>query len=181
MDGGRLSECLQIAAEELGFSELTPEQAVVVENFVRGRDVFVSLPTGSGKSLCYGVLPVLFDRLQRSDRRAIVVVVSPLISLMKDQTNSFSARGLSVVFNNIRILRSIPRACVLITSLQTRTIFDMASCQTLFHRRRKYTGRGNETNLCVCVTSLVCVCVTSLVCECVTSLVCVSLALSVCH
>ena len=60
--------------------------------------MFVSLPTGSGKSLCYGVpLPVLFDRLQRSDRRAIVVVVSPLISLMKDQTNSFSARGLSVV------------------------------------------------------------------------------------
>ena len=93
MDGGRLSECLQMAAEELGFSELTPEQAVVVENFVRGRDVFVSLPTGSGKSLCYGVLPVLFDQLQRSDRRAIVVVVSPLISLMKDQTNSFSARG----------------------------------------------------------------------------------------
>ena len=42
-----------MAAEELGFSELTPEQAVVVENFVRGRDVFVSLPTGSGKSLCY--------------------------------------------------------------------------------------------------------------------------------
>ena len=95
MDGGRLGECLQMAAEELGFSELTPEQAVVVENFVRGRDVFVSLPTGSGKSLCYGVLPVLFDRLQRSDRRAIVVVVSPLISLMKDQTNSFSARGLT--------------------------------------------------------------------------------------
>ena len=66
----------------------------------------VSLPTGSGKSLCYGVLPVLFDRvlpvlfdrLQRSDRRSIVVVMSPLISLMKDQTNSFSARGLSVVF-----------------------------------------------------------------------------------
>ena len=48
--------------------------------------------------------------------------------------------------NNIRILRSIPPACVLITSLQTRTIFDMASCQTLFHRRRKYTGRGNETS-----------------------------------
>ena len=131
--------------------------------------MFVSLPTGSGKSLCYGVLPVLFDRLQRSDRRAIVVVVSPLISLMKDQTNSFSARGLLILtsqqlstpcndnafpnharyhlttMNNIRILRSIPRAFVLITSLQTRTIFDMASCQTLFHRRRKYTGRGNET------------------------------------
>ena len=34
----KLSECLQMAAEELGFSELTPEQAVVVENFVRGRD-----------------------------------------------------------------------------------------------------------------------------------------------
>ena len=41
---------------------LKEEQLVAVEQFVSGKDVFVSLPTGFGKSLIYGILPAVYDR-----------------------------------------------------------------------------------------------------------------------
>ena len=52
----------------------------MVEHFLRGNDVFVSLPTGSGKSLCYCLLPKAFDLLRDSNsvtKQSIAVVVSP--------------------------------------------------------------------------------------------------------
>ena len=52
------------AVEYTGYSSLTNEQYEAVSNFVAGQDVFVSLPTGVGKSLCYLVLPVVFDYLR---------------------------------------------------------------------------------------------------------------------
>ena len=78
----------QTAANELGYRQLKPEQADVIEAFVKGRDVFAVLPTGYGKSLCYGCLPLVFDRLHDGEERSIVVVVSPLIAIMKDQASS---------------------------------------------------------------------------------------------
>ena len=62
----------------------------VVEQFVEGRDVFVSLSTGSGKSLCYMyfILPRVYDILKgitSTESQSVAVVVSPLIALMKDQ------------------------------------------------------------------------------------------------
>ena len=65
--------------------------------FAKGRDVFVSLPTGYGKSLCYVILPSVFDELRKSDKKSIVLVVSPLIALMKDQVDSINAMGLSAI------------------------------------------------------------------------------------
>ena len=53
----------QTGAKELGYPRLKPEQDDVIETFVKGRDVFAVLPTGYGKSLCYGCLPLVFDRL----------------------------------------------------------------------------------------------------------------------
>ena len=50
---------------------------------------------GYGKSLCYGCLPGAFDRLRRSKAKSIVVVISPLVALMKDQVNNFASKGLS--------------------------------------------------------------------------------------
>ena len=75
-------------AKELGYRQLKPDQADVIEAFVKGRDVFAVLPTGYGKSLCYGCLPLVFDRLHGGEERSIVVVVSPLIAIMKDQASS---------------------------------------------------------------------------------------------
>jgi superfamily II DNA helicase RecQ len=62
-----------------------------------GRDVFAALPTGYGKSLCYGCLPLARDKLLGT-QGSIVLVVSPLIALMKDQVQSFRKRGISAAY-----------------------------------------------------------------------------------
>ena len=59
----------------------THQKGAISEVVKRGKDVFVNLPTGYGKSLIYQALPTVFDAL-RSSSGHIVVVVSPLISLV---------------------------------------------------------------------------------------------------
>ena len=85
------------AASYLGYSTLKREQETALLYFVEGNDIFVSLPTGFGKSLCYGLLPLIFDlkRFGNLERgQSIVIVISPLIALMKDQVQNFSEKGL---------------------------------------------------------------------------------------
>ena len=78
-----------LAASKLGYSSLRKEQMKAITFFASGNDVFVSLPTGFGKTLCYSVLPVLFDLLRgHSVPTSIVVVVSTLVALMQDQVSS---------------------------------------------------------------------------------------------
>ena len=77
------------SAEQLGYSCLSPEQQEVVVNFVSGRDVFVSLPTGAGKSLCYLLLPFTFNLLRNSNS-SIVIVVSPF----KEFNGGSSSQGI---------------------------------------------------------------------------------------
>ena len=48
---------------KFGYPAVNPEQFEAVKEFVKGKDVFVSTPMGSGKSLCYGCLPLVFDSL----------------------------------------------------------------------------------------------------------------------
>ncbi len=86
------------AVKKLGYSELRAKQALVVKKFVHGQDVFVSLPTGSGKSLCYCILPTVFDGLRGVEGLSIVVVVSPLIALTKDQVQAMTRRGVKAVY-----------------------------------------------------------------------------------
>ena len=91
-----LVETARSAAANLGYSSLKPEQELAILSFMEGNDVFVSLPTGFGKSLCYSALPYAFDQLRATARQSIVIVVSPLIALMKDQVAIYSAKGLKV-------------------------------------------------------------------------------------
>ena len=78
------------ASERLGYSSLKNQQKRAITSFLEGlNDVFVSLPTGSGKSLCFALLPFAFDDFLRREG-SLAIVVSPLISLMKDQVGFLS-------------------------------------------------------------------------------------------
>ncbi|MFQ5635389.1 MAG: DNA helicase RecQ [Gammaproteobacteria bacterium] len=75
-----------------GLHEFRPHQGAIVEDLIAGRDAFVLMPTGGGKSLCFQ-LPALH-------RPGVAIVVSPLISLMKDQVDGLVANGIRAAFYN---------------------------------------------------------------------------------
>ncbi|HOX05869.1 MAG TPA: DNA helicase RecQ [Planctomycetota bacterium] len=75
-----------------GFHEFRPNQEPIVEAIMAGRDVFAVMPTGGGKSLCYQLPARMTGRT--------AVVISPLISLMKDQVDAARANGLRAAFLN---------------------------------------------------------------------------------
>ena len=75
-----------------GYSAFRPHQEEVVATLVRGEDAFVLMPTGGGKSLCYQI-PALH-------RPGTAIVVSPLISLMKDQVDALRANGVRAACYN---------------------------------------------------------------------------------
>src|SRR3984957_11293434 len=75
-----------------GFREFREPQGEVISGILHGQDVFVVMPTGGGKSLCYQLPSILRD--------GITVVVSPLVALMKDQVDALVARGLSATLIN---------------------------------------------------------------------------------
>ena len=58
--GGVIRDC----GKKLGYEVLKEKQIEAVSSFIEGNDVFVSLPTGYGKSLIYAILPFLFDTLK---------------------------------------------------------------------------------------------------------------------
>ena len=72
--------------QEMGWSSVKPEQKEVVEAILK-TDVFIILPTGFGKSVCYQCLPLLHKKLYPGSDSAIIVVVSPLKALIKDQAS----------------------------------------------------------------------------------------------
>ena len=80
----------------LGYSTAKPEQLQAILGFLEKKDVFVSLPTGFGKSLCFGILPLLYDHLGKR-KGSLVVIISPLIALMDNQIESFVSKGLTAV------------------------------------------------------------------------------------
>ena len=90
-----------MAVRRLGYNEPTSEQSQALQAFLRGKDVLVCLPTGTGKSLCYASLPYVFDLLRNKisgQHSSIAVVVSPLSSLMQDQVKIYNARELKAAF-----------------------------------------------------------------------------------
>jgi ATP-dependent DNA helicase RecQ len=78
--------------QAFGYPGFRPGQERAISSVLGGRDTLVVLPTGGGKSLCYQVPALMLPGL--------TVVVSPLISLMKDQVDALSARSLPAAFIN---------------------------------------------------------------------------------
>src|SRR5947208_7746238 len=78
--------------KHFGYSAFRPLQEEIVRDALDVRDVFALMPTGGGKSLCFQ-LPALL-------RPGLTIVVSPLISLMKDQVDALRASGVAATFLN---------------------------------------------------------------------------------
>src|SRR5690348_13698184 len=87
-----LEEARAALRARFGFPDFRPGQERAVSSVLAGRDTLVVLPTGGGKSVCYQVPALLLPGL--------TVVVSPLISLMKDQVDALTARGIPATFIN---------------------------------------------------------------------------------
>lgn len=75
---------------KFGHSSFRPGQQAVIENALEGRDVFVLMPTGGGKSLCY--------QLPAWCSPGLSIVISPLLSLIQDQVQSMTKLGVESVF-----------------------------------------------------------------------------------
>ena len=58
LERDRITAIVRVAAAEAGFQDLKPEQMQAILEFINSRDIFVSLPTGYGKSLIYGLVPL---------------------------------------------------------------------------------------------------------------------------
>ena len=83
---------LRALKEHFGYDAFRPLQGEIVQDALAGRDVFALMPTGGGKSLCFQ-LPALL-------RTGLTIVISPLISLMKDQVDALQASGVAATFLN---------------------------------------------------------------------------------
>ena len=88
-DPGTLEDTLR---NVFGIRTFRPHQREIIEHVIAGGDAFVLMPTGGGKSLCYQ-LPAL-------RRAGTAIVVSPLISLMKDQVDALRANGVAAACLN---------------------------------------------------------------------------------
>jgi ATP-dependent DNA helicase RecQ len=78
--------------EIFGYSSFRGNQEVVIRNILTGKNTFVIMPTGAGKSLCYQLPAMMYDGL--------AIVISPLIALMKNQVDQMNAYGVNARFLN---------------------------------------------------------------------------------
>ena len=85
-------QLLDLLKLHYGFSNLRPGQDQAINNILEGKSTLVIMPTGGGKSLCYQLPSLVLD--------GITIVVSPLISLMKDQVDSLHKIGIPATFIN---------------------------------------------------------------------------------
>eukprot|EP00794_Sanderia_malayensis_P014543 gene14543-16046_t len=87
---------MSIVCEMFKVPSLHNEQEQALREFFSGKDVFVNLPTGFGKSMIFQAIPVVADLLGIKPRNtSIVVVISPLIALMNDQVKYLQHLGIS--------------------------------------------------------------------------------------
>lgn len=83
---------LELLRRIFGYNQFRPGQEELIDGVLSGRDVFGIMPTGGGKSMCYQIPALLLP--------GITLVVSPLISLMRDQVMALKAAGVPAAYIN---------------------------------------------------------------------------------
>jgi len=91
-DGGLMGRAREVLSQTFGYEDFRPAQADLVRQVLAGRDVLGVMPTGAGKSIVYQVPAIMLDGL--------ALVVSPLISLMKDQVAALAEAGVDAACIN---------------------------------------------------------------------------------
>jgi ATP-dependent DNA helicase RecQ len=87
-----ITKAREILHKVFGYDNFRDGQERIVSNILAGRDGVYVLPTGAGKSICFQIPALVFD--------GTTIVISPLISLMKDQIMALREYGLSVAYIN---------------------------------------------------------------------------------
>jgi len=95
-------ELLSALKKHFGYDQFRPLQREIMHDALAGRDLFVLMPTGGGKSLCFQ-LPALM-------RDGLTIVVSPLIALMKDQVDGLQTSGIPATYLNSTLDRAEAKA-----------------------------------------------------------------------
>jgi ATP-dependent DNA helicase RecQ len=95
-------ELLNALKKHFGYDQFRPLQQEIMHDALAGRDLFVLMPTGGGKSLCFQ-LPALM-------RDGLTIVVSPLIALMKDQVDALQTSGIPATYLNSTLDRKEAKA-----------------------------------------------------------------------
>ena len=90
--GKKMSDKLSVLKDYFGHDSFRDGQERIVDALLDGRDALCIMPTGAGKSMCYQIPALLFD--------GVTIVVSPLISLMKDQVGSLVQSGVPAAYIN---------------------------------------------------------------------------------
>ncbi|MCI5911960.1 MAG: DNA helicase RecQ [Prevotella sp.] len=102
-----MDKAYQLLKYVYGYDSFRPLQKDIIDHVVSGRDALVLMPTGGGKSICYQIPALVLE--------GVALVVSPLISLMKDQVDALQANGVAAdALNSSReehINRSIRERC----------------------------------------------------------------------
>ncbi len=87
-----LAEKKKILRRYFGYDDFREGQEVLIDSILSGRDTFGIMPTGAGKSLCFQIPALIFE--------GITLVISPLISLMKDQVGALNQAGIHAAYLN---------------------------------------------------------------------------------
>lgn len=88
-----MEDAITHASNKLGIKEVTSQQKKAVESFLQGHDLFVSLPTGSGKSFIFQSAPICVNFVKKVSNY-VALVISPIKALVDDQVRKLKEKGI---------------------------------------------------------------------------------------